>query len=133
MFQRFMDEILRGFDFCFAYIDDILMYSCSPQEHKQHLRTLFKLLQAYGILLNPGKCVFRATEVTFLGYRSSGKGLQPLPDRVADLQACPPPQTTHHLRRFLGMLNFYRHFLPHTAATQAPLHALFTSPRMKGS
>jgi cleavage and polyadenylation specificity factor subunit 1 len=118
-FQRFMDEILRGFDFCFSYIDDILVYSRSPQEHEQHLRTLFKQLQAYGILLNPGKCVFRATEVTFLGYRISGKGSQPLPDRVADLQACPPPQTTRHLRRFLGMLNFYRRFLPHTAATQA--------------
>ena len=132
-FQRFMDEILRGFDFCFAYIDDILVYSRSPEEHERHLRTLFRQLQAYGILLNPGKCVFRAAEVTFLGYRISHKGSQPLPDRVADLQACPPPQTIRHLRRFLGMLNFYRRFLPHAAATQAPLHALLAGPRTKGS
>jgi len=68
-FQRFMDEIVRGFDFCFSYIDDILVHSRSPQEHEQHLRTLFKQLQAYGILINLCKCVFRAAEVTFLGYR----------------------------------------------------------------
>jgi hypothetical protein len=105
-----MDDILRAFDFCFSYIDDILLYSRSPQAHEQHLRTLLKQLQAYGIVLNPGKCVCGATEVTFLGYRISGKGSQPLPDRDADLQACPPPQTTRHLRRFLWMLNFYRRF-----------------------
>jgi hypothetical protein len=63
-----MDEILRGFDFCFAYIN-ILVYSFSPQEHERHLRTLFRQVQAYGILLSPSKCVFRAAEVTFLGYR----------------------------------------------------------------
>jgi hypothetical protein len=89
-FQQFINEILRGFDFCFVYINDILVYSRSRQEHERHLRTLFKQLQAYGILLNPSKCVFHAAEVTFLSYRISGKGSQPLPDRVADLQACPP-------------------------------------------
>jgi len=73
-FQGFMDEILMGFDFCFAYIDDILVYSRSPEEHERHLRTLFRPLQAYGILLKQGKCVFRGAEVTFLGYRISHKG-----------------------------------------------------------
>ena len=128
-----MYETLRGFDFSFAYIDDILVYSRTPEEHEQHLRTLFKQLQAYGILLNPGKCVFRATEVTFLGYRVLDKGSQPLQDRVSDLQACRLPQTIRQLRRFLGMLNYYRRFLPHAAATQAPLDTLLAGPRTKGS
>jgi hypothetical protein len=52
-FQRFMDEILRRFDFCFSYIDDILVYSQSPELHEQHLQALFKQLQAKGILLKP--------------------------------------------------------------------------------
>ena len=43
---------------CFAYIDDILVYSRTPEEHEQHLQTLFRQLQAYGILLNPGKYVY---------------------------------------------------------------------------
>jgi hypothetical protein len=79
-FQRFMDEILRGFNFCFSYTDDIRVYSLSQEEHEQHFWALFRQLQAYGILLNPSKCVFRAAEVTFLGYRISGKGLQLLSD-----------------------------------------------------
>ena len=100
-FQRFLDEILREFDFCFAYIDNILLYSRSPEEHEHNLRTLFRQLQAYGILLNPNTCVFHAKDVTFLGYRISNKGSQPLLDRVAKLQASPLPQTFRQLRRFL--------------------------------
>jgi hypothetical protein len=71
-FQRFMDEVLRGLDFCFAYLDDILIFSRSLEEHEQHLRALFAQLQRYGIIINPAKCVFRAPEVTFLGYIESG-------------------------------------------------------------
>ena len=92
-FHRFMDEILKDLDFCFAYIDDILVFSRSSQEHDQHLLIFFTQLQNYGILLNPSKCVFRVPEISFLGYKISSMGSQPLPERVTDLQACPPPKT----------------------------------------
>jgi cleavage and polyadenylation specificity factor subunit 1 len=128
-----VDEILKDLDFCFAYIDDILVFSCSPLEHDQHLRTLFTKLQSHGILLNPSKCVFRVPEISFLGYKISPTGSLPLPERVADLQACSPPKTVSQLRRFLGMLNFYRHFLPHAASSQAPLHDVLSGPKVKGS
>jgi hypothetical protein len=71
-FQRFMDDILRGFDFCFAYLDAILVFSQSLEEH--HLRTLFDRLETNRILINPTKCVFKASEVTFLGYKVSAEG-----------------------------------------------------------
>jgi hypothetical protein len=116
-FQRFMEDILREFDHCFAYLDDILVFSRSPEQHEQNLRALFQQLQAYGILINPAKCVFRVPEVTFLGYTVSGKGSRPLEDRVAHLQACPPPKDVRQLQQFLGMIIFYRRFLPHAAAT----------------
>jgi cleavage and polyadenylation specificity factor subunit 1 len=132
-FQRFMDEILKDLDFCFAYLDDILVFSQSPEEHDKHLRTLFTQLTTYGILLNPSKCVFRVPEISFLGYKISPHGSQPLSERIADLQACPPPKTVSQLRRFLGMLNFYRRFLPHAASIQAPLHEVLAGPRVKGS
>jgi cleavage and polyadenylation specificity factor subunit 1 len=128
-----MDEILKDLDICFAYLDDILVFSRSPQEHDKHFRTLFTQLQNYGILLNPSKCVFRVPEISFLGYKISSTGSQPLPERVTDLQACPPPKTVSQLRRFLGMQNFYRHFLPHAASIQAPLHDVLSSPKFKGS
>jgi len=121
-FQRFMDEILKDLVFCFPYIDDILVFSRSPQEHDQHLHTLFTQLKIFGILLNPSKFVFLVPEISFLRYKISSVASQSLPDRVADFQACPPLQTVSQLRRFLGMLNFYRRFLPHAASNQSPLH-----------
>jgi hypothetical protein len=66
-FQRFMGDILRGLDFCFAYLDDILVFFRSLEDHERHVRAIFGRLQTYGILINPAKCVFRASEVTFLG------------------------------------------------------------------
>jgi hypothetical protein len=91
-FQRFMEDILRGLDFCFAYLDDILVLSRSLEEHEHHLRALFNQLQRYGIIINPAKYVFRAPEVTFLGYKVSAKGSQPLEERVTHLQDCPLPR-----------------------------------------
>jgi hypothetical protein len=132
-FQRFMDETLRGLDFCFGHLDDILVFSRSFEEHEQHLRALFDQLQRYVILINPAKCVFRAPEVTFLGYKVSAEGSQPLEERMTHLKDYHPPKTASQLRRFLGMLNFYRRFLPHAAATQAPLHDVLSGHRVKGS
>jgi hypothetical protein len=51
-FQGFMDDILRGLDFCFAYLDDILVFSRSLKDHERHLRAIFGRLQMYGILIN---------------------------------------------------------------------------------
>jgi hypothetical protein len=106
-FQRFMDDTLRGFPFCFAYLDDILVFSRSSAEH-DHLRTLFRRLSSNGILINPSKCVFKVSSIAFLGYQISAAGSSPLPDRVQDLLASSSPTTIGQLRRFLGVLNFYR-------------------------
>jgi hypothetical protein len=57
-FQRFMDDTLRGLNLCFAYLDDILVFSRSLTEHEQHLRVLFARLRSNGILINPSNCVF---------------------------------------------------------------------------
>jgi hypothetical protein len=128
-FQRFMDEILKDLDFCVAYLD-ILVFRRSPQEHDQHFHNLLTKLQTYGILLNPSKCIFRVPEILFLGYKISSMGSQPLPERVADLQACLPPKTVNQLRRSLGMLNFYWHFFLHAASIQAPLHDVLSDPKV---
>jgi transposase InsO family protein len=131
-FQRFIDEVTRGLNFCFAYIDDILVFSKSKEEHDDHLRLLFKRLSEYGIVINPSKCVIGVPEVKFLGYLVSSSGTRPPPDRVAALQDYPLPKTFRGLRRFLGMMNFYRRFLPNAAELQAPLHAIFKGSDSKG-
>jgi hypothetical protein len=120
-----MDGVLRGLDF-FAYLDDIHVFSRSLEDHEQHLRALFGRLQTYGIIINPTKCMFRASKVTFLGYKVSAEGSRPLEDRATYLQDFPPPKTVIQLRRFLAILNFHRRFLPHAAAPRH--HSMTFSP-----
>lgn len=123
-FQRFIDEVLQGFEFCYAYIDDILVASTSPSEHVRHLEVLFERLKTYGVVVNSAKCVFGQPEVKFLGYLVSEKGTSPLPEKVDAIRSFPRPDTVKKLRQFLGMLNFFRRFLPNAAQTQAPLNEL---------
>ncbi|XP_037877338.1 uncharacterized protein K02A2.6-like [Bombyx mori] len=123
-FQRFADEMTRGLDFTFPYIDDFLIFSRSAQEHEDHLHQLFTRMKEYGVLVNTTKCVFGVPEVTFLGYQISEKGTKPLVSQVEAIAKFPVPKTVRELRRFLGMINFYRRFLPNAAQVQAPLNAL---------
>lgn len=84
------------------------------------------------MVINTSKCVFGESAVKFLGYRISAAGTEPLPEKVNAIQSYPTPKTVRELRRFLGMINFYRRFIPDAAEHQAPLHALLTGS-VKGS
>jgi len=77
-FQRFMDEVVQGLDFCYVYLDYILIASKTAEEHYEHLRRLFQRLQQFGVTINTTKCVFGVSEVSFLGHLISKKGLAPL-------------------------------------------------------
>jgi cleavage and polyadenylation specificity factor subunit 1 len=120
-FQRFMDQVLRGLDFCFIYLDDILIASASEAEHVQHLAEVFQRLRSAGLLLNREKCVFNTVVVEFLGHRVTSTGIAPLQSRVAVVEQFPQPKTMKQLMSFLGMLNFYRRFLPGAAKVLKPL------------
>ncbi|XP_050359949.1 uncharacterized protein LOC126779872 [Nymphalis io] len=132
-FQRFMDEVLRGLDFCYGYLDDILVFSSSSTLHQEHLKLLFQRLAEYGVLINTNKCTFGKTQVQFLGHNVSAAGIQPLELKVEAIQNFPVPKTLKELRRFLGMINFYRRFIPNAAKVQAPLNQLLVGPKTKGS
>ncbi|GBM58377.1 Transposon Ty3-G Gag-Pol polyprotein [Araneus ventricosus] len=121
-FQRFVDEVTRDLDGVYSFIDDILIASKSPQEHMLHLRALFERLCYYGLTINHSKCKFGESSLEFLGYQISENGLQPLPDRVEAIQEFPMPKNLTQLRRFLGMYNFYRRFIPRAAHILAPLN-----------
>ena len=131
-FQRFIDEALRGLDFTYAYIDDILIASASPAEHEHHLRLLFKRLSEYGVLVNSSKCVFGVSEVKFLGHTINANGTRPLKDKVDAILSFPQPANIKQLRQFLGMINFYRRFLPSAARLQATLNDVLAGADTKG-
>lgn len=132
-FQRFIDEILLSLDFCYGYIDDILVFSASPEENQAHLRSLFDRLKQYGIVVNTAKCNIGQPEVVFLGYRVSAEGTKPLESKVQAIQEYSLPKNVKELRRFLGMVNFYRRFIPNAAQIQAPLNEVLAGPKVKGS
>ena len=123
-FQRFMDQVLRGLHFCFVYVDDVLIASSSPEEHKEHLRLVFQRLSEYGILINPSKCLFGVDSLEFLGHQVSSQGIHPLADKVHAVAQFPRPPTARKLREFIGLINFYHRFIPHCAEILQPLNAM---------
>ena len=123
-FQRFMDSVFRGLDFVFGYIDDVLVASSSPEEHLRHLRLVFERLDEHGLTINPDKCEFGRSEITFLGLHISASGIQPLPERVQAVRDFPQPKTVSDLSRYLGLIHYYHRFIPKCADQLHPLHQL---------
>ena len=116
--------MFRDFPFAYVYLDDILVASASADEHRIHLRQLFSRLADYGLVVNPQKCVLGQPSLEFLGHCVTAFGVRPLLERVKHITDFPRPSSTKSLKEFLGMLNFYRHFVPHAAAILTPLYAL---------
>ena len=98
----------------FVYVDDILVFSKTPDEHIKHLRTVFQRLEEYGLVLNRDKC-FRVPTLQFLGHCISVHGIVPLPTKVQAIRDFTLPSTQRQLKRFLGMPPYRRHF--HTRVT----------------
>lgn len=84
-FQRFIGEVTDGLDFCFPYIDDILIASKNEKEHEAHIRELFQRLENYGIVINISKCIFGVPTLEFLGHSISADGIKPPESRVKAL------------------------------------------------
>ncbi|BHF62288.1 hypothetical protein SprV_0200527000 [Sparganum proliferum] len=126
-FQRFIDEVLRGLSFNYVYIEDILVASSSAEEHASHLRQIFDRLQQHGLQLNVKKCTFGVSSQDFLGHHVDQYGITPLLEKVQSILSFPVPKTLTQLRRFIGLLNYYRRFIPHCAATLTPLTDLLKS------
>lgn len=121
-FQRLIDTVLRGLPFVFAYLDDILIFSRSDNEHRSHLNQVFERLRQYGLVISPAKCQFGVSELDFLGHHLSPSGVVPLRAKVEAITNFPKPATTKGLQEFLGMVNFYHRFIPRAASIMRPLY-----------
>nr|VZH98237.1 unnamed protein product [Spirometra erinaceieuropaei] len=126
---RFIDRVLRGLPFVYAYIDDLLVASRNAEEHKEHLALVFDRLDQFGVVINPSKCVLGVPSLDFLGHHIDAQGLRPLSSKVEAIRDFPPPTSKRQLQRFLGMVNFYRRFLPNCADLMLPLTNLLSGPK----
>ena len=114
-FQRLMDEILGDLPRVFVYIDDILVASETLEQHLADLETVFKSLSENGLVIQRSKCQLGKSSLDFLGYFVDHQGITPLQDKVAAIRATKPPTTVKELQRFLGMVGYYRKFIPRAA------------------
>ena len=128
-----MDQVLRGLDFCFDYVDDLLIASSSREEHLRHLRLVLERLQSHGLHVHISKSIFGVPSLDFLGHFVSNKGIQPMEDKVRAIRTFPQPTSQRKLREFIGLVNFYRRFLPACTAMMEPLNQLLTHPRDKAT
>ncbi len=104
-----MDKLFKHLPFVFCYLDDLIIASCTLEEHNEHLRQIFTILQEIGLQINPAKCVLAAAAVEFLGHRVDQHCVRPLQRHVQAISDFPPPpQDVKQLQQFLGMVNFCR-------------------------
>jgi hypothetical protein len=120
-FQRMMDRVLVGLPFAYCYLDDLRIASPDLASHRQHLRLVFERLREFGLVINREKCVFAVGSLEFLGHQVSAEGARPLCSYVEAVEGSPPPSTIKELQTFLGLINFYRRFLPGAASIVKPL------------
>ena len=131
-FQRFIDQVLRGLPFVYGYIDDLLIASSSEEEHLKHLRAVLQRLADHGLLINVTKSIFGVSSLDFLGYHVDVSGIRPMETKVHAIRNFPIPDTQRKLREFLGLVNFYRRFIPKGASLLQPLNLLLaqSTPKM---
>ena len=122
-FQKLMHAIFSELPFVFTYIDDILVFSDTLEEHLVHLEKVFDKLKTNGLRARPDKCEFVKSKVVYLGYELSHEGLRPLPHRVEAIKKFVKPTTIKELQKYLGVLNFYHRFVKNLAEIVAPLTA----------
>lgn len=124
MFQRIMEQLLAGCDNCVGFIDDVVVFGDDEDEHDQCLRKVLGILKSRNVLLNTSKCLFKATELEFLGHHISCGGIRPSEGKVEALKSFRKPKDAEELRSFLGLATYVGRFLPDLGTASAPLREL---------
>lgn len=127
IFQRILSNILRKHnlkDFSENYIDDILIFSESFEEHIEHIEKVIKAIVNEGFRLKFKKCTFAAESVKYLGHIIEHNTVRPVKDNLISIQNFPTPKTQKNIRQFLGKINFYHEYIPKSSILLEPLHKL---------
>ena len=123
-FQKAVRKIIEGLKGVTNYLDDILIYSTTFEDHMKTLQQLLKKLREYHLFLKPKKCTIATHETEFLGYIINENGVRTNPEKVKEVAAFPRPKNTSEVRAFLGLLQHYRKFIRNCSKIAAPLHYL---------
>ena len=129
-FQELMIGILKDFDFAIAYLEDIIIFSTTVEEHLFHIKQVFEKLCTAKLSMRFSKCHFFTKEIQYLGHILSTKGIWPLPSKTQTIQNMHPPKTLKQVWAFLGLVGYYRKFIKHFTKIAKPL-TLLTCQQVK--
>jgi hypothetical protein len=124
IWQRTIEQVLQGCKGVQVLLDDMIITGSTEEEHLENLRAVLSRLQERGLKVNPDKCEFMQSEVTFCAHRIDATGIHMTDDKVDAVHMAPAPTNVTELRAFLGMINYYHRFLPDLATVLHPLHVL---------
>jgi hypothetical protein len=125
-FMRLTNDVFQpSLDKCvMVFLDDILIYSKSEQQHHEHSQMVFNILRANKLYVNRSKCEFGKSEVEFLGHMISTDGLRPMVNKVEAVKSLKTPANVSELRGFLGLSSYYRRFIRRYAKIATPLNQM---------
>lgn len=127
IFQRFINSVLAPYLglFCFAYLDDIIIFSKDERKHESHVTQVLEALEKAGLHLKPAKCAWNVKKVDFLGFTAvAGKGVCMSEDKIQAIRNWEKPKSIRDCRAFAGLANFYSKFAPHFADLMKPIYEL---------
>ena len=125
IFQYLVSTVLTGLNnFAFTYLDDILVLSEMYNDRLHHLNVVFKKFQKTGLKIKLSKCQFFKTHLHSLGHRISANGLEPLPERLEAIRNLAPTRSVDEACHILGLLGYYRSFVPAFANITLPITSL---------
>ena len=123
-FQELMTGVLKNLPFAMAYLDNIIIYSSTPEEHLEHIRTVFEKLCDAKLSMKLSKCHFFAKEMQYLGHILGKEGIKPVPAKTEAIRVMHPPVNPKQVRAFLGLVGYYRKFIRNFAKIAKPLTML---------
>ena len=127
-FQRLMHDCLGklNMNWCIVYLDDIIIFSDTKEEHLKRLEAVFQKLCAAGLKLKPSKCFFFREEIEYLGHVVCGKGISTNPKKIEAVSKWPTPKTVYDVRSFLGFVRYYRRFIKNFSRITKPIREVIT-------
>ena len=124
IFQRVMECVLSGMQGVLCMLDDVLVTGADRNEHLGRLNAVLQRLQDAGLTLQKSKCRFFEDQVEYLGYIVDKNGLKKSPQKINAIKNAPVPSNVKQLQSFLGLVNYYRNFVPNASSILAPLYQL---------
>ena len=123
-FQELMTGVLKDLPFAMAYLDDIIIYSSTPEEHLDHIRTIFEKLHDAKLSMKLSKHHFFAKEIQYLGHILGKEGIKPVPAKTETIKVMYPPVNPKQVHVFLRLVGYYREFIRNFTKIAKPLTML---------